>query len=124
MKNIFLLLTFFIFTSCQINSQIKFDKEKWLLKENNKYIYREEMLEDLVTNIQLKGLTRKQLIDLLGSSENMWETDKNLFYPILQNYDEPPHIITLAIVINEKDLVDYFEVIDNRKIKNSAQQRF
>ncbi|WP_136666916.1 hypothetical protein [Flavobacterium sp. H122] len=124
MKNIFLLFTFLVLSSCQINSQEKFDKEKWLLKENNKYTYREKMLEDLVTNVQLKGLTKKELIDLLGRSENMWETDKQLSYPILQNYDEPPHIINLVIVIDEKDIVDYFEIIDNRKIKNSAQQRF
>jgi hypothetical protein len=122
MKKIFLAITFLIVTACQTNLPLKFDKEKWQIKENDNYKYRKEMVHDLINNIKLKGLTRNELIDLLGKSENMWKTDKELFYPILKKYDEPIHIIFLAVRINKKEIVDHFEIIDNRKIKTAPRK--
>jgi hypothetical protein len=118
MRKIFLLIVFIVFNGCQINSQTKFNKEKWLIKKGSKFLYRNEMLNDLVENFQLNGLTKNELIELLGKSENMNKNDKELFYPILQKYDEPNHIIFLVIRINKKEIVDYFKIIDNRKLKN------
>ena len=119
LKRKYLIIGFLIFSACQIKST-KFDKEKWLIFEDNHYRFRKEMIEDLLRNIKLKGLTRSELIDLLGKSENMWKTDKELFYPIEKKYDEPIHIIFLAVRINDNDIVDYFEIIDNRKIKTAS----
>ncbi|MEO8239350.1 MAG: hypothetical protein ABI576_14700 [Flavobacterium sp.] len=119
MKKLFLLIVvFLIFNACHINGQQKFDKERWQIKKEGNFLYRNEMLDDLVANVQLKGLSRNELIGLLGESENMQSSDKELFYPIIQKYEEPIHIIFLAICIDGTDIVDYFEIIDNRKTKS------
>jgi hypothetical protein len=62
------------------------------------YPERKEMMKDLMNNHQLKGLTYKQLIDLLGEPE---------MYP-----DEEPNTVTYNI------LTDYGRDIDPVYIKN------
>jgi len=75
---------------------MKFDKTKWQAKENDTYPYRDQMLDDLIRNVTLKGLKKNELIDLLGQPTR---TDAGyLFYTVAQ-----PH---LGIVpLSNKSLV-------------------
>ena len=49
----------------------KFDKSKWITKDDKDYSMRKSILNDLVSHHQLKGLTYKQLIDSLGEPSTM-----------------------------------------------------
>ena len=110
-----ILATTVFLLACNSNSQMAFDSAKWLQKDSTGYPFRDLMLNDLTTQHQLKGLTKQELIELLGRSENSWEIDKELFYPIVRRYDEPVHIKWLAIRLDSKSKVEHFEIVDNRK---------
>jgi hypothetical protein len=87
-----------IFYSCNTNgkqadknNQVKFDKTKWQLKEDDAYPYRNEMLDDLIKNVTLKGLKKVEVLDLLGPPTRV-DADY-LFYTI----DQPKiGIVTLS----------------------------
>ena len=78
------------------NNPVKFDKIKWQTKDDDTYPYRNEMLEDLIINITLKGLQKAKLIELLGPPTRV---DGNyLFYTVVE-----PHIS--IITLSNKSLV-------------------
>jgi hypothetical protein len=63
---------------------IKFDKEKWAIKKDRDYPYRDRMLHDLVYSKQLKGMKWDSVISRLGAPTR---SDTNyLFYTIRQPY--------------------------------------
>ena len=64
------------------NSQVKFDKVKWQTKEGEAYPYRDDMLDDLISNITLKGLHYDSVISLLGRPERI--NDGHLYYRIFR----------------------------------------
>ena len=90
---IFITLILFLFISCKDNSQETtvatvqadakeelFDASKWKIKEADAYPYRAQMLDDLVYNVPLKGLTKEEVLTLLGPADR---TDGNyLFYSV------------------------------------------
>lgn len=88
-----ILLFFFIFLSCKDNSQETtnateqvvtkahlFDASKWKIKKEDAYPYRSQMLDDLVYNVPLKGLTKEELLTVLGSADRI--DGDYLFYTI------------------------------------------
>ena len=65
------------------DQEIPFDKEKWRLRDEAGFRYRRQMLNDIIGSRVLKGLTREEVLDLLGEPTR---TDKNfLFYRIFEN---------------------------------------
>lgn len=100
MKNsmlIFFLLL--LISSCHHpqKQQDSFDKTKWSIKDKTDYPYRENMLQDLVYNVKLKGLKKVNILDLLGQPDR---TDSNyLFYTVAQERIGalPLHTRTLVI---------------------------
>lgn len=104
MRSISLFLSFLIvICSCHSNgkqadknSQVKFDKIKWQTKEDDAYPYRDEMLNDLIQNVTLKGLKKDKLVELLGPPTR---TDADyLFYTVNQ-----PHLGVL--ILSSRSLV-------------------
>ncbi len=88
MKFVICLIFFFsLICACNnkktdANSQLKFDKVKWQIKEDADFPYRDEMLDDLINNVTLKGLKIDSVIALLGQPDHI--DNGHLFYPISQ----------------------------------------
>lgn len=82
------LLVFISVLVCACNCDRKFDKRFWQQKGDlDIYPKREKMLNDLVNNHQLKGLTYKQVIDLLGKPERYSDEEPNTAtYNIVTDY--------------------------------------
>ena len=97
------------------NTYTTFDKEKWQEKGASGFLYRDKMLPDLVANYSLKGMSRKKLFELLGKPGNWQESDLQIFYPIIQKYDEPNHIKWFAIRLSSSHVVEEFKILDNRE---------
>lgn len=47
------------------NTSLKFDKTKWKVKDDDKYLHRNNMLKDLISNQKINGLKKQELIDFL-----------------------------------------------------------
>ncbi len=68
LKNLIIMSLFFLTIAC--NTENKFDKMKWLQKSDvGQYPNRNNMVNDLVDNYKLKGLSYKQLVELIGDPE-------------------------------------------------------
>lgn len=80
------ILVIFILTSCN-NQQIKFDKEKWNERNDMFYANREKMVIDLMENHLKKGMTYKEVMNLLGTSESYQNDPPNtIVYEIMVDY--------------------------------------
>ena len=108
---LFLICCFSCKNKTNENAPEKFDKRKWTIEENNKYPYRDKMLNDLVYNIKLKGFKKDSVISLLGKPNR---TDTNyLFYLVNQD------LLGNVLPFNTKFLVIKFknDTVEWRKIK-------
>jgi|SRR5690554_1226946 len=80
------ILVIFILASCN-NQQIKFDKEKWNERNDMFYANREKMVIDLMENHLKKGMTYKEVMNLLGTSESYQNDPPNTIgYEIMVDY--------------------------------------
>lgn len=96
-------------------NNIKFDKAKWSTAGDLElYPYREQMLNDLVTHHQIKGLTYKQLIDSLGQPQNYQDLVDSIRYDIVVNfgYLDPKSGKYLAIGFNKDSIATGFKVVE------------
>jgi hypothetical protein len=71
-----------------ISCNKRFDKTEWISGDGiENYPHRINMINDLLTNYKLKGLTYNQLIDLIGKPQSNIQNDSNwIYYPIKINY--------------------------------------
>jgi hypothetical protein len=111
-RNIILILLCIFLLGC--NNNAKFDKIKWLQCDDIEYTPRGSMLKDLTTNYKLKGLSYKQLVNLLGSEAKNYkgEDSSEISYPVLVEYGtiDPIHNITLVIKLSKDSIVTDFHV--------------
>jgi hypothetical protein len=116
---IFIIFFLSIIYSCNDNnakqsvtniSQEKFDKTKWRTKDDNDYPYRDKMLNDLITNVKLKGLKKDEIIDLLGQPDR--SDSSYLFYRIAQTRIGffPLHTKTLVIKLTMDGTVEWRKI--------------
>jgi hypothetical protein len=127
------LLFYTILACCKVtsNSDVKFDKVKWdSVGDLQSHPWREDMLNDLITHHQIKGLTYKQLIDSLGEPLSNLEDSgylphDSIYYDIVVNYEHHDHKSAtyhpqsgtyLAVSFNKDSVAIGFEVV---KWKNS-----
>jgi len=87
-----------------------FDKLAWKEKGDlNIYAIRDQMLEDLMNHHQLRGLTYKQLIELLGEPEKYSDEEPNTAtYNIVTNYGkniDPVYIKNLEVTFSTDSIV-------------------
>lgn len=121
MKNNFILLS--IVLSLQIsckNEQIPFDKIGW-----NKPcdgvpcpVIRDKMIDDLLKNHKLIGLSYRQIISKLGDTDNSEDTSKNIMrYEISTEYTfgDIVHINALDLHYNKDSIVTSY-IINNYDI--------
>jgi len=116
-KNNFLKIVFFLFFVLPIlhacNQDTHFEKTKWLEKENLSYPYRNVMLDDLVTNYKLTGLTYQQLEDLLGQPDSLNENRNEVVYEIKVAYDldiDPVYVKNLIFVFSTDSTVISYKI--------------
>ena len=115
-KDIILLLTITLVVSCNNVNNIKFEKSDWLKKdETGLYTYRNCMLNDLIENHKLKGLTYRQLINLIGQPENIYSI-QNIDYEIQTKYSgiDISYKKTLEFSLDKDSIVVDFKV-DEKK---------
>ena len=83
------------------------------------YPYRRAMLKDLMTNYKLKGLSYKELVDLIGEPQkNLIGDSDEIYYPVFEDYGsdiDPVHTIDLAIKLNKDSVVTDFRVDEWKK---------
>ena len=86
MKPVIFLVSFIsLICSCNnkkadTNSQVKFDNVKWQTKEADAYPYRDEMLDDLIDSVTLKGIPYDSLINILGQPDRV--NEGHLYYNV------------------------------------------
>lgn len=101
------------FSYCTQNK--KFDKTGWQEK-GDLYIYpnRNAMLQDLTANHQLKGLSYKQLIDLLGEPEAYTGTKPyTVYYNVVTDYGadiDPVYVKHLILSLSTDSTVLDFKI--------------
>jgi hypothetical protein len=110
------LMVFLLLICCNgadVN-KVKFDKVKWdSVGDLMSFPLRQDMLNDLVTHHQIKGLTYKQLIDSLGEPANYGESGDSIRYDIMVNYGylDPKSGTYLAIGFNKDSVATGFKVV-------------
>jgi len=75
----------------------KFEKNRWLVKKGEDYPYRNEMIDDLMSQSELKKYNKDQMIDLLGEPDRV--DSLYLFYRIDQERLGPWPMHTKTLVI-------------------------
>lgn len=109
MKRFQILLYFFViltFASCNQ----KFDKTAWNIRKDFDYPNRALMVDDLLKNYKLKGITINQLFDLLGKTEIQ---NNEAYYNIITDYGtdiDPVYTKNLEFTFNEKGRVEKFKI--------------
>ncbi len=103
LRLILIMITALSIVSCNKNK--KFDKVAWKEKGDlDSYPNRDNMLNDLIKNYPLKGLSYKQLINLLGEPEKYSDAKPNvLYYNVVIDYGhdiDPVYIKDLKIKLN------------------------
>ena len=89
MKSIKLFMLLLLFCSACSNKKdtskpdIKFERAKWDIKEDGRYTYRKQMVNDLLNNYKWPGVKKDSVIKLLGEPD---EIEDNIF--MLYNYNQ------------------------------------
>ena len=98
-----------LFTGC---SNKKFDRDKWYYGDGIEFPLRDQMLDDLLKNHQLKGLKYPKIVGLLHRPQG--KDSLSIYYEVTLNIDKKTH------AISHKDLVFYFNkdsVVTDYKIE-------
>lgn len=66
-------------------ADIKFERTKWNIKDDDIYTYRKQMVNDLLTNYKWAGITKDSVIKLLGEPD---EIEDNTF--MIYNFNQSP----------------------------------
>lgn len=99
----------FIACGAPVKEPMKFDKSGWNDYSDGIYLYREQMLNDLIENHKLKGLTYHQLVDLLGKPDGY---DETVYYEVVVEYGsniDPVYVKSLLFDLQDS-VVSRYEV--------------
>ena len=117
-KNAFLkpITYLIVFTLLSCNpKEIEFNKSKWVEKVDGFYLHREEMIRDLTENHLYKGMTYREVKNLLGKPDEYSDLGHNIIaYGIMEDYGwniDPIETKTLRIELTKDSLVNSFEII-------------
>lgn len=99
--------------------QIKFNRTQWDDGDIEIYPYRDAMLNNLLKNYHLKGMSYRQLTKLLGEP-NRWENVNidSPYYVINTDYGndiDPVYTKTLTVFLNKDSVVADYKVKEWKK---------
>jgi outer membrane protein assembly factor BamE (lipoprotein component of BamABCDE complex) len=108
------IIVFTALTGCGNSS--KFDRQKWSYGDGLEYPLRDEIVDDLMQNHHIKGLTFDQVIDSLGSPQR--RDSLKFTYQILDNSFEfaqksPIRKKNLIVYFNKDSVAVKFEIYDH-----------
>ena len=83
------------------------------------YLYREEMLNDLMHHHQLKGLSYHEILNVLGKPENRSHQSSNkIFYNVIKEFGHdivPSRTRSLVIMMNSDSVVTEIGIEEMRQ---------
>ncbi|RVU02386.1 hypothetical protein EOD41_00140 [Mucilaginibacter limnophilus] len=103
-------------TACQ--PKLKFDKAKWNSRSDMEYPYRDAMLDDLLKQHHLKGLTYKELTKNIGEPIRALDNLEYAYYNIVTDYGsdiDPVYTKILSIKLNKDSIVTDYKVEEWKK---------
>lgn len=62
------------------NNKIVFDKAKWIVKKDSDYLYRDQMVNNIVYNDTVRSLNKDEILKLLGKPDRV---NENYFYYLI-----------------------------------------
>lgn len=88
----------------------KFEQTKWNARAGEDYPYRDQMLQDVVANVKLKGMKHGELISLLGEPDRV--DNGHLFYLVSQKKIGflTLHTKTLVIKLDSDSAVEWRKI--------------
>ena len=118
MKFLSIFLLFLLLTACNWNK--KFDKTLWINRSDiGTHPYRNRMYKDLLANHKLKGISYKNLVDLIGEPEKEYSDEPNeIYYEILTDYGfdiDPVKTKTLIFRLNSDSTIIDFKIEEWKK---------
>lgn len=115
----FLSVTLRVFVLCILLScnQDKFGKAKWTYTNDPLFPSsdRPRMLDDLVSNHKLVGLSYAQLISYLGKPDA--KEDKSIIYHIIIDYEndiDPTYTKNLVLTYSKDSVITSLKVVEHR----------
>lgn len=112
-----LAFLFIMLLACNNENNSKFNKENWCKTEDLQlHLKRADMLNDLLNNNTLIGLTLSQLINKLGNPDFSTPTDSNnVYYNIITEYGidlDPNYTKFLIFTYNSDSIITNFTIVD------------
>lgn len=86
----------------------KFNRAAWDDKIDRDYPQRNDMVDDLINNHKLKGLSYKKLVARLGPPEESMEDSAKVYYQVLMDFGsdiDPVHTKYLVFKLNKDSIV-------------------
>jgi len=89
---------------------IPFEKIQWQIKKDGDYIYRAQMVQDVLYNDTIRSLNKNQIIHTLGKPDRI--NEGHLYYMIAQKRmgTWPLNTRTLVIKLKDDQAVDWIKL--------------
>jgi outer membrane protein assembly factor BamE (lipoprotein component of BamABCDE complex) len=118
------LIAFAALAGCGNGS--KFDRKKWSYGDGLEYPLRDDIVDDLMKNHHIKGLTFDQVIDSLGSPQR--RDSLKFTYQILDNSFEfaqkgPIRKKNLIVYFNKDSVAVKFEISDHTEKEKPKEKK-
>ena len=90
--------------------KVKFNSKEWAIKNEDGYLHRASMLDDVIWNERIRSLRRDSLIQVLGRPDR--EKNNHLYYLIDQKRIGfwPMNTKTMVIKLNELSGVEWIKI--------------
>lgn len=94
----------------ETHHQIPFDKNKWILKEDLNYPFRDLMVKEVLYSDSIRASSKADVLNKLGAPDKI--NQNHLYYMISQNRLGlwPLHTKTLVIKCSDADSVEWIKL--------------
>ena len=112
-SGLLLPLLFLGLFSSACKKESAFDKDKWAYRGDMEFPYREEIITDLLENHHLKGVSYSQLMNTLGTPDQIELANHKVYYDILTEYGsdiDPIHNKLLEVSLSNDSIVIGYKI--------------